>query len=93
MSDLGGPEDLSEGQRQLARRAATIAISCEAMEAKALNGEKIDLDLYGVLSDRLGRTFNRLGLKRTAKDVMPTMTVERYLRQRHKDEDSEGDDD
>jgi hypothetical protein len=28
ISDLGGPDRLSEGQRQLARRCATIAIVC-----------------------------------------------------------------
>jgi hypothetical protein len=57
-------ETLSEGQRQLARRAATIAIVCEKMEGEAAAGNDIDLDQYGTLTDRLGRTFHRLGLKR-----------------------------
>jgi hypothetical protein len=60
--------DLSEAQRQLARRCATIAIECEKMEGKAAAGEDIDLMAYGTLTDRLGRCFQRLGIKRVASD-------------------------
>ena len=73
IADLGGAEQLSEGQRQLARRCATIAIECERMESLSVAGEKIDLEVYGALTDRLGRAFSRLGLKRVAKDVTPTL--------------------
>jgi hypothetical protein len=71
--DLGGPDGLSEGQRQLARRCATIAIACERMEGEAAAGQAIDLEAYGTLTDRLGRAFARLGLKRVARDVGPTL--------------------
>ena len=71
-SDLGGADLLSEGQRQLARRAATISIACERMEGEAANGREIDLDEYGRLTDRLGRAFHRLGLERCPRDVTPT---------------------
>jgi len=71
ISDLGGLEVLSEGQRQLARRCATIAIACERMEGEAAGGNEINLDVYGTLTDRLGRAFARLGLKRQARDVTP----------------------
>jgi hypothetical protein len=73
IADLGGAEQLSEGQRQLARRCATIAIECERMESQSVAGKKIDLEIYGALTDRLGRAFSRLGLKRVAKDVTPTL--------------------
>jgi hypothetical protein len=73
ISDLGGPHRLSEGQRQLARRCSTIAIACEQLEGDAAAGGQIDLDLYGTLTDRLGRTFQRLGLKRQLRDVTPTL--------------------
>lgn len=73
VSDMGGGEGLSEGQRQLARRAATICVQCERMEAQAASGEEIDMELYGRLADRLGRTFQRLGLKRVARDVTPDL--------------------
>jgi hypothetical protein len=71
ISDLGGAgAGLSEGQRQIARRCATIAIACERMEGEAAAGQSIDLDAYGTLTDRLGRAFQRLGLKRQAKTVL-----------------------
>jgi hypothetical protein len=74
ISDIGGHDGLSEGQRQLARRCATIAIACERMEGEAAAGHDIDLDAYGTLTDRLGRAFGRLGLKRQARDVSPTLS-------------------
>jgi hypothetical protein len=75
ISDLGGVgSGLSEGQRQLARRCATIAIACERMEGEAAAGTEIDLDVYGTLTDRLGRAFQRLGLKRQPRDVGPTFS-------------------
>jgi hypothetical protein len=55
-----GPDLLSEGQRQLARRIATLAIACERMEGEAAGGKEIDLDAYGALTDRLGRALQRL---------------------------------
>lgn len=73
VSDLGGADRLSEGQRQLARRCATIALECERLEARAVAGEQIDLECYGQLTDRLGRTFGRLGLKRVANDTTPSL--------------------
>jgi hypothetical protein len=73
ISDLGGRDVLSEGQRQLARRCATIAIECEKMEGQAAAGGEINLETYGALTDRLGRTFQRLGLKRVARDIGPSL--------------------
>jgi hypothetical protein len=138
VSDLGGPDQLSEGQRQLARRGAALSLACEKLEAmlcgapsaieeklrqyagglspyqiigecsrllhatarvKGGDGARFlaelppaeldrvvdlltragdlaakavaagsetgaDLELYGTLADRCGRTFMRLGLKR-----------------------------
>jgi len=68
-NDLGGVDLLSEGQRQLIRRVATISIACEAMEGDAAAGAAIDLELYGRLTDRLGRALERLGLKRQPREV------------------------
>jgi hypothetical protein len=145
IADIGGPDGLSEGQRQLARRAATLALECERLELRAVSGksmldqtltagggltpvqilleasrvlhalgreemgggvaalaakprherdyvvdllmkasdvaakaaaaggEVIDLEVYGVLCDRLNRVFMRLGLERRARDVTPTL--------------------
>jgi hypothetical protein len=71
VSDLGGAAGLSEGQRQLARRCATIALECERMEGIAANGGAIDVDSYGMMTDRLGRAFGRLGLRRQSRDITP----------------------
>jgi hypothetical protein len=73
VSDLGGAGTLSEGQRQLARRATTLSIMAERLEGEAAAGGEIDLDLYGQLSDRLGRCFQRLGLERVPRDVTPSL--------------------
>ena len=72
-NDLGGADLLSEGQRQLARRCATISIMCERLEGEAAGGEPINLELYGRLTDRLGRALQRLGLERRPRDVTPTL--------------------
>ena len=72
-NDLGGVDHLSEGQKQLARRAATLSIMAEAMEADAVRNLAFDGEAYGVLCDRLGRCLQRLGLERKARDVTPTL--------------------
>ena len=78
-ADLGGKDHLSEGQRQLIRRAAMLSAECERQEALAARGEAgFDCDAYGVMCDRLGRLFGRLGLERKARDVTPTLSD--YLR-------------
>jgi hypothetical protein len=71
VADLGGADVLSEGQRQIARRAATLSIACERLEGEIAEGKDVDLETYGQLTDRLGRCFNRLGLRRQARDVTP----------------------
>src|SRR5215470_17734055 len=78
--DLGGVDLLSEGQKQLARRAAMLSAECERLEALAARDErpsrenwkedlahKFEVDTYGKLCDRLGRLFDRLGLERRAR--------------------------
>jgi hypothetical protein len=73
--DLGGVAVLSEGQKQLARRAAMLSAESERMEALAARGEaEFDIDLYGMICDRLGRLFGRLGLERKSRDVTPSLS-------------------
>jgi hypothetical protein len=71
---------LSEGQRQLVRRCALLSVECEKLEAISVRGEPIDLDIYGTLTDRLGRCFQGLGLRRVAKNVTPDLRD--YLEER-----------
>src|SRR4051794_26833595 len=71
VGDLGGSDRLSEGQKQLARRIALLSVTCEAMEAKSIAGEPIDIDQFGQMTDRIGRACQRLGLRRVPKEVVP----------------------
>jgi hypothetical protein len=43
------------------------------MEVDAVAGKAFDIDLFGQLTDRLGRCLQRLGLERKTKDVTPTL--------------------
>jgi hypothetical protein len=73
-ADLGGKAMLSEGQRQLIRRAAMLSAECERQEALAARGEaEFNCELYGTMCDRLGRLFGRLGLERVARDTTPSL--------------------
>jgi hypothetical protein len=73
-ADMGGKQSLSEGQRQLIRRAAMLSAESERMGALAARGEaEFDIELYGMICDRLGRLFGRLGLERRPTDVTPDL--------------------
>lgn len=80
VNDLGGPDGLSEGQRQLARRCAMISVECERLEARAVAGEPFDAEFYGTLCDRLGRAFARIGLKRSANAASVAPSLSDYLK-------------
>jgi len=67
---------ISEGQRRLCRRAATLSIQAEAMECDAFGNQPFDIELYGQLCDRLCRYLQRFGLKRVARD---TQNLRQYL--------------
>ena len=45
----------------------------------------LNIELYGMLCDRLGRLFGRLGLKRRPKDTTPTIAD---IVARHRAEDA-----
>ena len=65
LADLGGETRVSEGVRQLARRAALLSAESERLEVLCAKGDAaFDLELYGTICDRLGRLFTRLGLNR-----------------------------
>lgn len=71
--DLGLRETLSEAQRSLCRRVATIEIQLEQMEGKLSKGEDTDLGLYREMTGTLTRTLNALGIKRAAHNRTPTI--------------------
>ena len=71
--DLGGPDELSVGEMQLARRAAYISTVCELMEAKPIT-EMAELATYGTQTSHLTRALRVLGLKRQPRDITPTLS-------------------
>ena len=73
LSDLGGSDLLSEAQTQLCRRAASLAIEAERLEGELSEGKPVDIDVLGRLTGHLGRTYDRLGLQRVARDLTPTI--------------------
>lgn len=76
IEDLGGDDAVSEAERSLVRRAATMTVELERMEAVfALRGEADpkDLDLYQRTAGNLRRVLESLGLQRRQRDVTPTI--------------------
>ncbi len=83
ISDLGGADTLSEGQRALIRRGAALGTELERMEGRLAEGLPVDLDLYGRLAAHQRRILESIGLERKAKDVSPP-DLRTYLAQRRK---------
>jgi hypothetical protein len=83
-----GPLHLTEAQRSLIRRAATLETELEQVEGKLSEGTAQDLATYATASAHLRRLLETLGIERRARDmgnvVDRTMSVEwSPLRQRY----------
>lgn len=68
-NDPGGYDILSEFQKQLIRRAATLSIMAEAVEADVVRDLGFDIMNYGTVCDRLRRIAETLGLRRIPRPV------------------------
>jgi hypothetical protein len=76
ISDLGGIEAVSEAERSIVRRAATITVELERLEARFATAEAAtadELDLYVRAAGNLRRLLESLGLRRRPRDVTPTL--------------------
>jgi hypothetical protein len=72
LSDLGGPDNVSEAERSIVRRASVLEVALEQLEAKfAQAGEASaeQIDLYGRTAGNLRRLLESVGLQRRAKHV------------------------
>lgn len=67
--DLGGWDTLSYAQRSLAARAIHLEALLERMEADVMAGGAVDPGIYIARINALTNLFNKLGLKRKAKEV------------------------
>ena len=72
MADRGGV--VSEGQRAIIARAATLSVWLEDQETKLANGEEFDVGPYTTAVNTLRRLLADLGLKRDATDVTPDLS-------------------
>jgi hypothetical protein len=70
-SDLGG--DLTEAQRHLIARAATLAIWCEEREGELGEGKEFDAGAYATIANAQRRLLSDLGLERRMRDVTPSL--------------------
>jgi hypothetical protein len=76
LSDLGGDDAVSEAERSIVRRAATLTVELERLEQTfALAGEAApeQIDLYQRTANSLRRLLESVGLERRAKDVTPSL--------------------
>jgi hypothetical protein len=79
--DLGGQDKLSEPSKILIKQAAAMTVQVEGLQSKIVSGEDVDIEQLTRLSNVLGRTLQRLGLKRAASKSTK-LTVPEYLAQR-----------
>jgi len=83
-ADAGGSLFLSEAQRSIIRRAATLEVQLEQLEARFSEGpaDAADLNLYSTLSNTLRRLLSDLGIERKQKeaDTIDLMAVARQKR-------------
>lgn len=76
LADLGGDDAVSEAERSIVRRIATLTVELERMEAGfAVAGaaQPDQLDLYQRTAGNLRRLLEAVGLERRAREVTPTL--------------------
>jgi hypothetical protein len=76
VADLGGDDQISEAERSIARRAATLAVECERMESQFATAGMASADqltLYGTTANSLRRLLESTGLQRRPRDVTPDL--------------------
>ena len=77
--DLGGQDRLSEPSKILVRQAAAMTVQVESLQSKIVSGDDVDIEQLTRLSNVLGRTLQRLGIRK--RDVRK-LTVSEYLERR-----------
>jgi hypothetical protein len=76
VTDLGGDANISEAERAIVRRAATLIVELERMEmlfAQAGEATPAQLELYQRTANTVRRLLESLGLQRRQKDVTPSV--------------------
>jgi hypothetical protein len=76
VSDMGGDDAISTAELSIIRRAATLTVELERLEAKfatAGQAEAGELALYTTTSNTLKRLLEAVGLRRRPRDVTPDL--------------------
>src|SRR5262245_30967924 len=71
IADAGGIELCSEIRLGLIRRLAAATVLSEDIEAKAVNGEGVDIGEFCQLASTTVRLAQRLGVERIPREVTP----------------------
>jgi hypothetical protein len=82
VNEAGGEDMVSAAERSIIRRVATLTVELEILEARfALAGgaKPEDLMLYVTASNALRRLLEAIGLKRIARNVTPSRTLDDIL--------------
>lgn len=77
LSDLGGPAEVSEAEKSIIRRIATLTVELERMEERFATDGEADaeaLDLYSRTSGNLRRLLEAIGLRRRSRDITPSLS-------------------
>jgi len=76
IADLGGPAAISEAERSIVRRASTLTVELERLEAKFANAGEAspgELDAYQRTANSLRRLLESVGLQRRQRNVTPDL--------------------
>jgi hypothetical protein len=76
LADMGGEDAISEAEKSIIRRVATLTVELERLELVfALAGEAKpeQIDLYQRTANSLRRMLEAVGLQRRSRDVTPTL--------------------
>ena len=76
VADLGGPDAISEAEKSIVRRVATLTVELERLEAEFAQAGGADadgLDLYQRTAGNLRRLLDAIGIRRRPRDVTPSL--------------------
>jgi hypothetical protein len=73
LADAGGVENCSTAKILLLRRLAACSVLAEMMEARAVDGEDVNIGEICTLASTTVRLTARVGLSRHKKNITPTL--------------------
>jgi hypothetical protein len=76
LADMGGEDGISEAEKSIIRRVATLTVELERLElvfALADGAKPEQIDLYQRTANSLRRMLEAVGLQRRSRDVTPSL--------------------